>query len=203
MVKRQKKSRVIGDQFHKFTTLRFWRRSRCKNKIWAIYHRSQEIKSTKLPLEKSDLKLKGDPELWNMCDPVFRTIIKLGRYAGVRVSAKKTSGDTFTCWFGRNGVFRKLQQNNIRTWVHLAGDLFSFDDWINLKNIVSDIFHKPVFLLEKSNKFTWFSRLLELKTIRSFATATWVHDLEIYSENFPIVEPSLDLAWTLISLLGS
>ena len=35
---RWKNSRVIGGQIHQLTTLRFWRRSRCENQIWAIYH---------------------------------------------------------------------------------------------------------------------------------------------------------------------
>ena len=49
---RRKYSRVIGDQFHEFTTLRFWR---SKNQIWAIYHRSREKNWTKLTLKNSDL----------------------------------------------------------------------------------------------------------------------------------------------------
>ena len=52
----RKYSRVIGHHFYEFITLCFWRRSRCKNQIWAIYHRSQGIIFTKLSLKKSDLR---------------------------------------------------------------------------------------------------------------------------------------------------
>ena len=43
---------AIGDQIHELTTLSFWRRSRCKNPIWAIYCRSWEKKWIKLPPKK-------------------------------------------------------------------------------------------------------------------------------------------------------
>ena len=44
----KKNSRV---RFHEFTSLRFWSRSRCKNQIWAIYHRSKKVT---LPKSLSD-----------------------------------------------------------------------------------------------------------------------------------------------------
>ena len=53
---RRKNSRVIGGQIHEFSTIRFWRGSRCINQIRAIYNRSREKKNTKLSLKKSDLK---------------------------------------------------------------------------------------------------------------------------------------------------
>ena len=56
MVYTDKNSGVIGEHFHVFSTLSFWRRSRCKNQIWAIYHHYREKKRIKLPL-KNDLKL--------------------------------------------------------------------------------------------------------------------------------------------------
>ena len=49
---RRKYSRVIGDQFHEFTTLRFRLRSRCKNQIRAIYHRSREKKICNIIAQK-------------------------------------------------------------------------------------------------------------------------------------------------------
>ena len=39
---------VIGDQFHEYITLSFWRRSRCQNQIWTIYHCFWEKEFTKL-----------------------------------------------------------------------------------------------------------------------------------------------------------
>ena len=54
---RRKNCRVTGRQIHELGTIRFWRRSRCKNKIWAMYHRSKE-KTTKLSLKNEPFEWK-------------------------------------------------------------------------------------------------------------------------------------------------
>ena len=86
--KKAKNSRVIGVQIHEFSTLRFWRRSRCKNQIRAIYHRSRVKNSTKLSQKfdlTSKLKLQNTVLLWNKTTP-SRWFGQKGSYSGILVA---------------------------------------------------------------------------------------------------------------------
>ena len=56
---REKYSRVIGDQIHELTTQRFWRRLRCINQIWAIYHHPREKIMNKITAKKVTSDLWG------------------------------------------------------------------------------------------------------------------------------------------------
>ena len=50
--KHRRKNRESSEHFYEFTTLSFWRRLRCKNQIWTIYHCSREKNPQNYRLER-------------------------------------------------------------------------------------------------------------------------------------------------------